>query len=607
MPHAQPDFDHKTFLRGATERPGIYRMLDAQGEVLYVGKAGNLKKRLASYFRASGLAVKTSALLALVRDIQVTVTRNEKEALILENNLIKELRPRYNILLRDDKSYPYIYVSPHEFPRLGFYRGAKNLSGRFFGPYPSAGAVRETLSLLQKLFQVRQCDESFFRNRSRPCLQYQIQRCTAPCVGLIDAASYQQDVRYAVWFLEGRSQQVLDELVARMECASKELKFEQAARYRDQIASLRRVQDAQHVSAERGEVDVIASAVRSGVACVQVFYVRGGRSLGNKSFYPRSPEGTDAAAVLAAFLPQYYLGREAPPEIVVSQPLGDAEVLEAALSEQTGRRVRIRSSVRGERRQWLEMAVANADLALGQQLSTKASVQDRLLALQEALGLDFAPSRLECFDISHTQGEATVASCVVFDGTGPVKSDYRRFNIEGPAPGDDYAALYQALTRRYTRLKRGEGKLPDVLFIDGGRGQLHQASKVLEELQVVGVTVVAVAKGPGRKPGLETLFSEEAKHGLRLDSHSPALHLVQQIRDEAHRFAITGHRQRRARVRRTSTLEDIEGLGPKRRQKLLRQFGGLQEIARAGVEDLTDVPGISQQLAQRIYDAFHGH
>jgi excinuclease ABC subunit C len=582
-------------------------MLDAQGEALYVGKARDLKKRLSSYFRSGGLAVKTAALLAQVRDIEVTVTGNEKEALILENNLIKDLRPRYNVLLRDDKSYPYIYVSDGEFPRLSFYRGAKSLPGRFFGPYPSAAAVRETLSLLQKLFQVRQCDESFFRNRSRPCLQYQIQRCTAPCVGYVDAVAYQEDVRHALWFLEGRNQQVLDDLVARMESASRDLEFERAARYRDRIASLRRIQDRQHVSTERGEVDVIASAVHSGVACVQIFYVRGGRNLGNKSFFLRSPEGTDATAVLAAFLPQYYLGREVPPEIVISRALDEAEVLESALSEQTGHRVSVRHSVRGERKQWLEMAVSNADLALVQHLSTKANMRDRFLALQEVLGLDDLPDRLECFDISHTQGEATVASCVVFDGNGPLKSDYRRFNIEGVSPGNDYGALYQALTRRYTRLKRGEGKLPDVLFIDGGRGQLSQASKVLEELQVVGVVLVAVAKGPGRKPGLETLFVGDSGASLRLDSHSSALHLVQQIRDEAHRFAVAGHRQRRARQRRTSTLEDIEGLGPRRRQRLLRQFGGLQELARAGIEDLANVPGIGEHLARRIHDAFHGH
>ncbi len=607
MPYDKPAFDSKAFLRTVTGRPGVYRMIGARGEVLYVGKARDLKKRLASYFRNSGLAIKTTALLTQIRDLQVTVTANEKEALILENNLIKELRPRYNVLLRDDKSYPYIYVSEHEFPRLSFHRGAKNLPGRFFGPYPNAGAVRETLGLLQKLFQVRQCQDSFFRNRTRPCLQYQIGRCTAPCVGYAEAATYQEDVRHAIWFLEGRNQQVLDELAARMDGASTALRFERAARYRDQISSLRRIQDAQHVAAERGEVDVIASAVGAGVACVQVFYIRGGRNLGDRMFFPRCPEGADAVSVLSAFLPQYYLGKEVPPEIIISQPLEELDLLEAALSEQTGHRVSIRHKARGERRQWLQMATANTEHALTQHLTSKANLRERLTGLQEALRLDQVPTRLECFDVSHIQGEATVASCVVFDANGPVKSDYRRFNIEGVGAGDDYAALYQALTRRYTRLKRGEGKLPDVLFIDGGKGQLSQAAKVLEELQVAGVTLVAVAKGAGRKPGLETLFVAEGGPGMRLGGHSPALHLIQQIRDEAHRFAITGHRQRRAKGRRTSALEDISGLGPKRRQRLLRQFGGLQEIARAGIEDLANVPGISEHLARRIYDSFHGH
>ena len=600
-------FDHKTFLHSMTSRPGVYRMFGPRGEVLYVGKAGNLKKRLSSYFRRGGLAVKTQSLMEQVRGVEVTVTRSETEALILENNLIKALRPRYNVLLRDDKSYPYIFVSDHEFPRFSFYRGPRNQPGRFFGPYPSAAAVRETLGMLQKLFQVRQCRDGFFRNRSRPCLQHQINRCTAPCVDLIDRQKYGEDVRHAVWFLEGRNQRVLDELVTRMDTASAALQFEQAARYRDQIASLRKLLERQFVTGQGGDVDVVASVVRAGIACVQVFYVRGGRQVGSNTFFPRAPREADAAAVLGAFLAQYYLGREAPSEVLVNLPLEDAELLSAVLTQQAGRKTSVRQRVRGARRQWVEMAQANADNALDQYLSTKASVRERLAALREALELEELPMRLECFDISHTQGEAAVASCVVFESGSPVKSDYRRFNIREVAAGDDYAALHQAITRRYIRLRRGEARLPDVLFIDGGKGQVAQAMRVMEELQVEAVTVVGVAKGPGRKPGDETLFVAGRAEPIHLPGHSPALHLVQQIRDEAHRFAITGHRQRRAKVRRRSPLEAVEGLGPKRRQRLLRQLGGLQEIARAGIDDLATVPGISEQLARRIYDAFHGH
>jgi len=621
-------FDARAFLKTLTSRPGVYRMLDDEGKVLYVGKARNLKKRVASYFSKTSQGAKTRALVAQIRGVEVTVTHTENEALILENTLIKELKPRYNILLRDDKSYPYIFLSEGDaFPRLSYHRGAKRARGRYFGPYPSAGAVRESLSLLQKLFRVRQCDDNFFRNRSRPCLQYQIQRCTAPCVGLIDEQRYGEDVRHTTLFLEGKSSRVIDELVMKMEQASQALAFEEAAQIRDLIGSLRRVQETQYVSGEGGNLDVIAAVTGGGLACVQVFFVRDGRNLGNKTFFPRHVDGAESSEVLAAFIAQYYLvghtGRAVPAEILVNQPLAGGEeggeLLQTVLSDECGHKVRITHKLRGERARWVAMAVTNAENALKAQIATKSTVLRRFEALQDVLQLDSPPQRLECFDISHTQGEATVASCVVLDTTGPVKSDYRRFNIEDITPGDDYAAMRQALLRRYTRLKKGEGKLPDILLIDGGKGQVSEAEAVLEELQISGVTLLGVAKGPARRPGEEqlilsaalstakgapgTLLREETPRILPADS--PALHLIQQIRDEAHRFAITGHRARRAKARNTSVLEGIAGLGPKRRQTLLKQFGGLQEVARAGVEDLASVPGISKQLAQRVYDVFH--
>lgn len=605
MSNSTTDFDPKAFLKTLTSRPGVYRMINADGEVIYVGKARNLLKRVGSYFTRSAASPKTQAMVSQIANIEVTVTRNENEALILENNLIKELRPRYNVLLRDDKSYPYIYVSADAFPRLAFHRGAKRAKGRYFGPFPSAGAVRETLNLLQKVFRVRQCEDSFYKNRSRPCLQYQIKRCTAPCVGYVMEDAYAEDVRHAMMFLEGKDSQVIDELVSRMEQASAALEFEQAAAFRDQIASLRRVQEKQYISGEGGDLDIIVSAVKNGVGCVQVFFIRGGHHLGNKTFFPKHTQDAEADEVLGAFLPQYYLGKPLPNEVLVNHALDEKGWLESVLAEQAGRKVGISHNVRGDRARWLEMAQTNLGQALARQLVNKSGLQQRYEALQEALGLDDQPQRLECFDISHIQGEATVASCVVFDQDGPRKSDYRRFNIEDITPGDDYAAMHQALTRRYTRLKKGEGKLPDILFIDGGKGQLSQAREVMAELAVDDVILVGVAKGEGRKPGLETLFLSGQGEPIILPADSPALHLVQQIRDEAHRFAITGHRQRRAKARGKSPLEGIPGVGAKRRRDLLNQFGGWQEVARAGVDDLAKVKGISQDLAQRIYDAFH--
>lgn len=604
---ADREFDATSFVRTLTTRPGVYRMLAADGAVLYVGKARNLKKRVASYFRAGGLAPKTRALMQQMASVEVTVTHTEAEALLLENNLIKKHRPRYNVLLRDDKSYPYIYLSSEDdYPRLALHRGARRRKGRYFGPYPNAGAVRESLHVLQKMFRVRQCEDSFFSNRSRPCLQYQIKRCTAPCVGLIDTEDYAEDVRHTVLFLEGRNSTLNEELVRRMEQAAERLDYEQAAIYRDQISSLRRIQERQYVSGESGDLDILACVVSAGVACVQVFFVRKGVNLGNKLFFPKIPAGSTPEDVLAAFVAQYYLSHSVPERLLMNCALEDKALLEQALSEKAEHKVSLSHRVRGERARWLQLGVSNAEQALSARLSSQAGMEQRLEMLQNLLELDDLPNRMECFDISHTHGEGTVASCVVFDRNGARKSDYRRFGIRDIAAGDDYAAMEQALLRRYTRLKKEDLTLPEVVLIDGGKGQVGAAEKVLEELQIDEIVIVGVSKGPGRKAGLELLHIPAQDRQLRLDSASPALHLIQQIRDEAHRFAITGHRQKRARARKVSPLEGIPGVGPRRRQQLLKQFGGIQEVARAGVEDLCKVSGISYQLAQQIYDAFHG-
>ncbi|MGA7981217.1 MAG: excinuclease ABC subunit UvrC [Chromatiaceae bacterium] len=586
-------------------RPGVYRMLDEGGKVLYVGKAKDLKRRVASYFTRA-LDRRLQVMVSQVADIEITVTNTEGEALLLENNLIKSLRPRFNVMLRDDKSYPYIYLSAREpYPRLAFYRGPTKGDGRYFGPYPSAWAVRDTLQLLQKLFPVRQCQDSFFRNRSRPCLQYQIRRCSGPCVGLINESEYAADVEHTIKFLEGRTDEVVGELVRLMETAAEALDFERAAALRDQIATLRRIQERQCVSTQGGDLDIVAAAQEGGLNCVQVFFIRGGRSLGNKTFFPQAPEGMEEGGLLSAFLAQFYPDKGVPSEVIVSSRLEDRDMLEAAFSQQAGRRVTIKTRVRGDRARWLEMARGNVAVALKSRLGSQAGYAQRLEGLREALELEELPQRMECFDVSHTGGERTVASCVVFDGEGPRKSDYRRFNIEHVAAGDDYGAMRQALTRRYTRVKQGEYPYPDLLFIDGGRGQLAVVEDALQELAVSGVSLVGVSKGPDRKPGTEQLWLSGRNTAVILPADSPAMHLIQQIRDEAHRFAITGHRQRRAKARRTSTLEQIPGVGPKRRQSLLRQFGGLQGLTRAGVEDIARVEGISRHLAQQIYDAFH--
>ncbi len=600
----QPPFEHKTFLESLTHLPGVYRMIDAAGSVLYVGKAKNLKRRVGSYFSRS-LNRRIQLMVSQIRQIETTVTHTESEALILENNLIKSLKPKYNILLKDDKGYPYIFLSDDAFPSLAYHRGAQKRKGRYFGPYPNAGSLRETLRLLQKLFPVRQCDPSFYRNRTRPCLQYQIKRCSAPCVGLVTEDEYAVDIADVALFLNGKTSRVIDGLIERMEQASSALEFEQAARYRDQVASLRRVQEKQYVSGAKGDLDIIACQCRGGIACIQLFFIRGGRNLGNKAFFPTLLAEQTEPDVVTAFISRYYLGKSVPHEIITSDAVSDHALLEAVLADQTKHSVKLTQQVRGARARWLKMAQQNVQLALDAKLASRAGMTSRIDALQTALGLDEPPSRMECFDISHTSGELTVASCVVFDAQGPLKSDYRKFNIDGITGGDDYAAMSQALNRRYARIQSGEGVLPDILFIDGGKGQLSTAAEVLKELAVTGVSLVGVAKGPDRKAGLEQLFLFGQERAIILPSDSPALHLIQQIRDEAHRFAITGHRQRRDKKRRTSVLEDIPGIGAKRRQRLLKQFGGLQELSRAGVEDLERVEGISRQLAELIYSTFH--
>ncbi|SUD53521.1 excinuclease ABC subunit C [Ectopseudomonas oleovorans] len=583
-------------------------MFDSEARLLYVGKAKNLKKRLSSYFRKTGQAPKTAALVARIAQIETTITANETEALLLEQTLIKEWRPPYNILLRDDKSYPYVFLSDGDFPRLGIHRGAKKARGRYFGPYPSALAIRESLSLLQKTFLVRQCEDSYYKNRTRPCLQYQIKRCKAPCVGLVSPEEYAEDVRHSVMFLDGRSNALSEELSASMEKASMALEFERAAELRDQIAMLRRVQDQQSMEGGTGDVDVVAVMLTPGGACVHLISVRGGRVLGSKNFFPQVAIEEEGGDVLMAFLAQYYLGnaeRDLPSELIVNVQHEDFATLIEAIESLRGRSLSISLRVRGTRARWQQLAVTNAEQALAARLVNRQHLAERFEALATVLEMDEPPQRMECFDISHSSGEATVASCVVFGPEGPLKSDYRRFNIDGVTAGDDYAAMHQALTRRFSKIKDGEGKLPDVLLVDGGKGQLAMAREVLQELAVPDLILLGVAKGTTRKPGLEVLYLNDAEHEFTLPGNSPALHLIQQIRDESHRFAITGHRARRGKTRRTSTLEEVPGIGPKRRRELLNHFGGLQELSRASAEEIAKAPGINKKLAESIYDTLH--
>jgi len=603
---AGPAFDPDEAVASLPHLPGVYRMLNAAGEVLYVGKARDLKKRVASYFQKTGsLAPRILLMMTQVGGLETTVTRSEAEALLLENNLIKSLSPRYNILYRDDKSYPYIVLTGHQFPRLGFHRGTLDKIHRYFGPFPNAGAVRESIQLMQKVFRLRTCEDTVFANRSRPCLLYQIKRCTGPCVGLISETDYSEDVRSAELFLQGREDEAADRLEERMHRAAAEQAYEQAAGYRDQIRSLSKVRETQFVTSSRSvDADIVALAATGGLICVNLVMVRGGIHRGDKSFFPQNAQDQDEQIALEAFLTQHYVNRDVPPAIIVNRPV-EAAALEELLSQQAGTKVQINANPAGERRIWLRMAEKNAELAIAQRLAAHATQETRLTALQQALGLADNVRRIECFDISHTMGEATVASCVVYDGAAMQPGEYRRYNINGVEPGDDYGAMRQVLDRRYRKIVEGEGKLPDLILIDGGKGQVSTAFGVLGELGLSDLPMIGVAKGEERKAGLEQLIFPDRNEPLRLASDHPGLHLIQQIRDEAHRFAISGHRNRRAKARNRSTLEEIVGIGAKRRQRLLSRFGGLKGVASASVEELAQVEGISTGLAEKIYQQLH--
>ena len=586
-------FDAKSFVAGLPNLPGVYRMLGARGEALYVGKARDLKKRVGSYFHKQASSPRIQMMLSQVAGIEVTASRSEGEALLLENNLIKSLAPRYNILFRDDKSYPYLTVTGHEFPRLGFHRGAKDRHNRYFGPFPHAYAVRESIQLLQRVFRLRTCEDTVFENRSRPCLLHQIHRCTAPCTGLISAGHYAEDVANAVLFLEGREDDVIRGLSDKMNAAADAQHYEKAAAHRDQVRALSRVQARQYVESNRGvDADVVACAIEGGIACVNLVMIRGGRHVGDRSFFPSNAEGATAGEVVAAFLEQHYLDQPLPALVVTSEPveLENANVVNPS---------------HGERRVWLEMACKNAQLAIGQRVRDRATQEGRLQALREALGLPESVQRIECFDISHTMGEATVAACVVYDRQQMQKSEYRRFNIHDVTPGDDYAAMRQVLSRRYERVNAEAGKIPDLVLIDGGKGQVSAAKAAMVELGMNDIAVVGIAKGPERKPGLEELIIESEARTLQLPPSHPGLHLIQAIRDEAHRFAIVGHRARRGKARMRSMLNEIPGIGAKRRQALIEHFGGLRGVEAAAIDDIAKVEGISRPLAERIYRHLH--
>ncbi|WP_101926967.1 MULTISPECIES: excinuclease ABC subunit UvrC [Luteimonas] len=598
-------FDGKAFVSGLSTAPGVYRMLAADDAVLYVGKAGDLRKRVASYFNATPKATRTMAMIAQIARMEVTVTRTEAEALLLENQLIKSLKPRYNVSLRDDKSYPYVLVTSDTWPRIAVHRGPRNVPGRYFGPYPGVTAVRETLNLMQKLFKLRNCEDSVFRNRSRPCLQHQIGRCTAPCVGLVSARDYGDAVRRASMFLDGRSDALTDEVTRDMEAAAERLDFEDAARLRDLLGNMRSMQARQYVDGNVAELDVLACAMQGTHACVLLLAFRDGRNLGTRAFHPRTNGSDDPAEVLAAFVSQHYAEQTPPREIVLDRAIEDLELLEQAFSESAGRRVQIKTSVRGDRARYVDLARRNAEISLATELGSQAAQTARAESLRDLLSLAAVAQRIECFDISHTMGEATVASCVVFDAQGAVRGQYRRYNIAGIEPGDDYAAMHQALTRRFRKAVDEDGVLPDVLLIDGGAGQVSQARSVLDTLGITGICLVGVAKGEARKPGDETLLLPDGRE-LKPGAASPGLQLVQQVRDEAHRFAITGHRGRRQKARNTSRLEDIPGIGPRRRASLLKHFGGLGGLKAAGSEQIAQVEGINAALAQRIYATLHG-
>ena len=585
-------------------RPGVYRMLDAEGKALYVGKARDLHKRVSSYFRGK-LPPRLSAMVRQIQHVEVTVTETENEALLLENNLIKSLQPRYNVLLRDDKSYPYLHITGHTFPRLCFYRGQRRGAGRYFGPYPSVTAVREVLGMLQKTFLLRQCEDGFFRNRSRPCLQYQIKRCSAPCVGLIDEKKYKEDVQQCIRLLEGGDHDLVDDLTHAMEASSAAQAYEDAARIRDRVARLRQLQERQYISNAAGDADALAIAITDDTACVAINTLRGGLSFGSRAFFPKHAAKEKTENILAAFITQYYLDKPMPNRIYIDRKIPDQKLIGEVFSRQEKKKITLQSTTRGAAKAWIKLAKDNAVEALRRRIGAKAGTQQRIEALQKALSLDHLPERIECFDVSHTMGEAAMASCVVFGPQGPIKSDYRRFIIEDIKSGDDYAALQQAVRRHYEKRKTNGSALPDLLLIDGGKGQLSRVHEIIEELQITDVVLVAVAKGVSRKPGMEQLFMLHSRQPLRLQPDAKALHLIQEIRDEAHRFAITGHRQRRGKKYFHSALEDIPGIGAKRRQALLKHVGGMKELKRASMEQLARAPGISLALAEKIYRVLH--
>ncbi|MCO7222736.1 excinuclease ABC subunit UvrC [Pleionea sp. CnH1-48] len=596
-------FDIKAFLKQLTELPGVYRMINAAGEIIYVGKAKNLKKRVSSYFTRADNTPKTRVMVSQIERIEVTVTNTETEALLLENNLIKKLKPRYNVVFRDDKSYPYVYLSKEDYPRLAYHRGARKKPGDYFGPFPGAMAVKNSLSLLQKLFRVRQCEDSVFKNRSRPCLQYQIKRCTAPCVNYISKEEYAQDVELTRLFYQGKNEAVIDVLKARMDHASETLEFEQAAYFRDLIASLRKLTEKQVISGGRRNLDVFSFAIKAGIAGVVVLFIRQGKVLGSKSYFPKFPKHATEAELIDSFIMQFYMaGREVPEEIVLSHDYEGIPLLQATLSDFADKKVKVSNNVRSERADWVRLANSNVEQAVMSKLNLQTGQLDKIKQLQKALDLDEVPNRMECFDISHTMGEGTVASCVVFDQGAPAKSLYRRFNIEDVEAGDDYAAIKQAVSRRYARLLKEDQSLPDLILIDGGKGQLNKALDALGELGLSNVQCIGVSKGSDRKAGQELIHRPEQEHPSIMAADSLALHLIQHIRDEAHRFAITAHRQRRGKARTRSWLEEIPGIGPKKRRELLRHFGGLQGVERATHEELCKVAGINRDLAQKIVD-----
>ncbi|CAI3958479.1 excision nuclease subunit C [Alteromonas macleodii] len=601
-------FDSAAFLKNLTSQPGVYRMYNSQEEVIYVGKAKNLKKRVSSYFRSNLDNAKTRSLVSQIANMDVTVVNSETEAFLLENNFIKKYKPRYNVVMRDDKSYPFIFLSDHEHPRLSFHRGPQKKKGEYFGPYPSAWSVRESLRSMQRIFPVRQCEDSYYRARSRPCLQYQMQRCSAPCVeGYVSDEEYKEQVNFARLFLKGKNQQVIGGLVEKMEAASEALNFEAAARYRDQINALRKVQERQWVAGTQDEMDVFGFAFKGNMACIQVMFIREGQLLGSKAYFPKVPNTADEQEVFESFFLQFYLAgnKVIPKQIVLGNTLTDEDAIADVLASEAGHKVQFFKGAREEKRKYLQLAQSNAQTALDAQYSQQKSVFARYLDLEAALEVDTPIQRMECFDISHTSGQQTVASCVVFKREGPHKSDYRRYNIEGITPGDDYAAMAQALKRRYKSVKEVQ-KIPDLLLIDGGKGQLAQAEAFFEDWpHDKKPMLLGVAKGTTRKPGLETLILAGSHQVLPMDSHSPGLHLIQHIRDESHRFAITGHRNRRQKVKTTSSLESIPGIGAKRRQTLLKFMGGLQGLKKASKDEISNVPGISPELAETIYDHLH--